>query len=188
MCGSVPRVIDLETKRASDRAIIVGIDPGPLESAAVAVVFYKDGKVEVLEHAIAPNTSVLKSIERVINTIVLERVWVAVEVPHSMGMPIGNEVLETAYWAGFFAGKLASLTESRYGVSGVKQYKRWMVKRNLCGTVRANDSAIRAKMIELYGPVGTSKEPGPLYGLKNDEWQALAVASCMAQDILKASE
>lgn len=178
-------VADVGSGRQLERAIIVGIDPGPLESAAVVAVFYPDGRTELLDHSIGPNAAVLKNIERVINTIALERVWVAVEVPHSMGMHVGNEVLDTSYFAGFFAGRLSYLTESRYGVSGVRQYRRWMVKRNLCNTVRANDSAIRAKMIEMYGPIGNKKEPGPLYGLKNDEWQALAVASCLARDLFE---
>jgi hypothetical protein len=47
--------------------------------------------------------------------------------------------------------------------------------------VRATDANIRASLIDRYGPgkdsaIGSKRSPGPLYGLKGDEWSALAVA------------
>ena len=55
------------------------------------------------------------------------------------------------------------------------------VKLFLCQSARANDSNIRAALIDKYGPgkaraVGTKKAQGPLYALKGDTWSALAVA------------
>jgi hypothetical protein len=54
------------------------------------------------------------------------------------------------------------------------------VKLHLCESVRANDSNIRAALIDRFGPgkekaVGRKATPGPLFGLKGDEWSALAI-------------
>jgi hypothetical protein len=51
----------------------------------------------------------------------------------------------------------------------------------LCGSSRANDATIRQALLDRYGPgrekaVGTKANPGPLYGIKADLWQALALA------------
>ena len=55
------------------------------------------------------------------------------------------------------------------------------VKLFHCQTVRANDANIRAAIIDRFGPgkekaIGKKSAPGPLYGIKGDEWSALAVA------------
>jgi hypothetical protein len=52
---------------------------------------------------------------------------------------------------------------------------------HLCEFVRANDANIRAALIDRFGPgkdkaVGRKATPGPLFGLKGDEWSALAIA------------
>jgi hypothetical protein len=50
------------------------------------------------------------------------------------------------------------------------------VKMFLCGSNRAKDGNIRQALLDLVGPQGTKKAPGPTYGLRGDEWAALAVA------------
>jgi hypothetical protein len=54
------------------------------------------------------------------------------------------------------------------------------VKLHLCGQTRAKDSNIRAALIDRFGgkekAIGKKASPGPLYGLKADAWQALALA------------
>jgi len=52
------------------------------------------------------------------------------------------------------------------------------VDREILGV---NDSTIRQAMLDRYGPgrekaIGKKKSPGPLYGIRKDEWQALALA------------
>jgi hypothetical protein len=63
----------------------------------------------------------------------------------------------------------------------VKLVYRKDVKLYLCGSLRATDANIRAALLDRFGPgreiaVGTKRAPGPLYGIKGDEWSALAVA------------
>jgi hypothetical protein len=50
------------------------------------------------------------------------------------------------------------------------------VKMHLCGTPRAKDGNIRQRLLDLLGPQGTKKQPGPTYGVKSHAWAALAVA------------
>ena len=52
---------------------------------------------------------------------------------------------------------------------------------HLCGHPRAKDPNIRQALLDRFGPgrekaLGTKKAPGALYGIKGDEWAALAVA------------
>jgi hypothetical protein len=93
----------------------------------------------------------------------------------SYGMPVGREVFETCLWIGRFVEAWASR-----GGEYRLVYRR-EVKLHLCESVRANDANIRAALIDRFGPgkpaaIGTKKAPGPLYGLKGDEWAALGVA------------
>jgi hypothetical protein len=101
----------------------------------------------------------------------------AVEMIASYGMPVGREVFETCLWIGRFV-------EAFKGAEHRLIYRR-DVKLFHCESVRATDANIRAALIDRYGPgkakaIGTKKDPGPLYGLKGDEWSALAVALAAA--------
>jgi len=42
--------------------------------------------------------------------------------------------------------------------------------------MRAKDANIRQALLDLIGPQGTKKTPGPTYGIKSHTWAALAVA------------
>lgn len=101
--------------------------------------------------------------------------WLAVEMIASYGMPVGKEVFDTCLWIGRFI-------EAWNAAGGVwKLVYRKEVKLFHCQTVRANDANIRAALIDRYGPgkevaIGSKRAPGPLYGIKGDEWSALAVA------------
>lgn len=101
----------------------------------------------------------------------------AVEMIASYGMPVGREVFETCLWIGRFVEAW-----ERHADRGPCQlvYRR-DVKLFHCESVRATDANIRASLIDRFGPgkqkaIGTKKAPGPLYGIKGDEWSALAVA------------
>jgi hypothetical protein len=99
----------------------------------------------------------------------------AIEMIASYGMALGKEVFETCVWIGRFWEAW-----ERHGGT-VKLIYRKQVKLHLCETTKANDSNIRAALIDRFGPgkakaIGTKKSPGPLYGIKGDEWSALAVA------------
>lgn len=101
----------------------------------------------------------------------------AIEMIASYGMPVGREVFETCLWIGRFL----EAWERHGGRGPAKLVYRRDVKLFHCESVRATDANIRAALIDRYGPgkqkaIGTKKAPGPLYGLKGDEWSALAVA------------
>lgn len=100
----------------------------------------------------------------------------AVEMIASYGMPVGREVFETCLWIGRFVEAW-----ERGGRGACQLVYRRDVKLFHCESVRATDANIRASLIDRYGPgkskaIGTKAAPGPLYGLKGDEWSALAVA------------
>lgn len=89
----------------------------------------------------------------------------------SYGMPVGQEVFHTCRWCGIF--------EHAWG-KNVSFLSRLQVKLALCHNVKVNDAIIRRRVLDIYGPdkskaVGVKKSPGPLYGVKADVWQALAL-------------
>jgi hypothetical protein len=101
---------------------------------------------------------------------------IAIEMIASYGMPVGREVFETCLWIGRFIEAWEG-----GGRSAAQLIYRREVKLFHCESMRATDANIRAALIDRYGPgkakaIGTKKAPGPLYGLKGDEWSALAVA------------
>jgi hypothetical protein len=80
-------------------------------------------------------------------------------------MAVGREVFETV----FSIGRMAMLTD-------VRLVPRRDVKLHICGSPRAKDGNIRQALIDRFGPVGTKKAPGPLWGISKHRWAALAVA------------
>ena len=148
---------------------IIALDPGNSESAWCVL---KDG--QIAEFGKEPNSEVL---------IRARRDWspldsgdlLAVEMIASYGMPVGREVFETCLWI----GRYIEAWERRQGKFRLVYRKD--VKLFHCETVRATDANIRAALLDRYGPgrekaIGTKANKGPLYGIKGDEWAALAVA------------
>lgn len=148
---------------------ILGIDPGTDKSAHV---LYLDGKI--LSHGISPNIEVLRmlsnSTERHLKPIL------AVEMIASYGMPVGREVFETCVWIGRFL--------QAWGGEYRMVYRR-DVKLYLCNSSKAKDANVRQALLDLVGPQGTKKAPGPTYGLRGDEWAALGVAITAANAMLE---
>jgi len=144
---------------------ILALDPGCSRSALVAL----DERVVVgawLEDNGSIRERLLQADVGVPRTSML-----VVEQVEGMGMAVGAEVFETVWWSGRFM-------ECWRGPS--TRLTRRAIKLHLCGHTRANDTNIRMAMLDRYGPgraaaVGTTKQRGPLYGLKADLWQALAV-------------
>ena len=147
---------------------ILAIDPGPTQSAWVEL--HPDGRV--MDHGIHPNNDLLAHCGvTLVSDIVLEQIA-------AMGMSVGEEVFETVYWSGRFC----QVVEDRRPRPQFHRLKRHVVKMHLCQSMRANDSNIRQAIIDRYGgtggkavAIGTKKNQGPLYGIKADEWQALAL-------------
>ena len=137
--------------------MILGIDPGPTESAyclwdgskihRMGVVFSQD-----IRHTLRPGMTV------------------ACEHLQCFGMAVGREVFETAYWIGEFRGECR--------VSGLPfvRVMRTEIKMHFCNSMRAKDSNIRAALIDRFGAPGKKASPGLTYGLKGDIWSAFAIA------------
>jgi hypothetical protein len=100
----------------------------------------------------------------------------AIEMIASYGMAVGKEVFETCVWIG-------RMIETFRAPSTVHLVYRRDVKLHLCGNPRAKDANIRVALIDLIGPQGTKKQPGPTYGVKSHAWAALGVAVTAAHQI-----
>lgn len=141
--------------------MILAIDPGPQESAWVlwdGSAIHGLGKTsnEALAAEAHNPASILSSPQ-----------YCVIEMIASYGMPVGAEVFECCVWIGRFMEVFSS--------SRVERIPRIQIKNHLCHTSRAKDSNIRQALIDRFGPVGTKKNPGKLYGVSGDCWSALAV-------------
>lgn len=146
---------------------ITAIDPGSSESAMVTID--ENGDVKCAEKM--PNDEIVRRLQDGFETHI-----VTVEMVASYGMAVGVEVFETVYWIGRFV-ESAKNGNAEY----VSRCYRSTVKMARCRDSKANDAAIRQSIIDEYGPtkelaIGTKAGPGPLYGIKADCWQALALA------------
>lgn len=151
---------------------VLAIDPGSEQSAWVLW----DGTL--LNHAKEANADVLQRFCEWIWTadgsIIYGPMHIAIEWVASYGMPVGAEVFDTARWVGRFEQAAPGCGDD------VTLVVRRDVKLHLCGNARAKDSNIRQALIDRFGgkekAIGRKAAPGPLYGLRADEWSALALA------------
>jgi hypothetical protein len=137
---------------------ILAIDPGTHESGWCVFSFGT-----VLACGIEPNHDVLARVYRG------GADELAIEMIASYGMAVGKEVFETCVWIGRYQ-QMWKRPED------VRLVYRKDVKLHLCGSPRAKDPNVRQALLDLLGPQGTKKAPGPLYGVKSHAWSALGVA------------
>ena len=140
--------------------MILALDPGTTQTAYVCW----DG-ARVVECGIVANDELLAMLRSVGRYDGVQTV--AVEMIASYGMPVGREVFETCVWIGRFVENVKVPWRLVY---------RMDAKLHLCHVPRAKDGNIRQALLDRFGPVGTKKSPGPLYGVKSHIWAALAVA------------
>ncbi len=136
--------------------VILAIDPGPEQSGWV-LWDHECGRV--LKSGVAPNDVML--------SIAKDETDIACEMIASYGMPVGAEVFETCVWIGRFL-------QATHG--SFKRIFRRDVKLHLCGNARAKDNNVWQALVDRYGPPGTKKKPGALYGVRSHARAALAVA------------
>lgn len=144
--------------------MILAIDPGTTHSAFVAW----DGKV--IDSGFVPNGVLRCFVDARLEFIQAESV--AIEMVACYGMAVGKEVFETC----LFIGRL----QEAFRRKPVRLVYRKDVKMHLCQSMRAKDGNIRQALLDKHGPVGTKKQPGPLYGISGHLWAALAVADYAA--------
>jgi myo-inositol catabolism protein IolC len=147
---------------------ILGIDPGPKQSA---FVYWDTDKNQILLKDKIDNDVMMSRIAGVYSDCVMQG-YVVIEMIQSFGMPVGMETFETVFWIGRFY-QLAVTTD---GYEKVDRVLRKDIKMNMCGTTKAKDSNIRQALIDRFGSPGTKKNPGMMYGLHKDMIQAFAVA------------
>lgn len=155
-------------------AAVLAIDPGTTQSAYMLLA---DGEPDMF--AIEPNDSLLGSLRLGL----FDSVWpghaVVIEQIESYGMAVGREVFETVRWAGRFEEAAQPLS--------VALMPRRTVKLHLCSSPRANDSNIRAALIDRFGGPAATKKGGPLYRIAKDVWSALAIAVTYSDQLDSAS-
>lgn len=146
--------------------IVLGIDPGPKQSAWCE---YDSVGRRVVQSGIDDNTRVRDILES--GRAPTFKKALVIEMVQSYGMPVGKEVFETCVWIGRFL---------EIAVPGwfnpIVRVTRPECALHLCGTHRAKDGSMNQALRDKLGEKGTKKAPGPLYGVKSHIWSALAVA------------
>lgn len=137
--------------------IIAAIDPGTRESALVIWDGYG-----IIEARFSPNDEILSYLRSGFAADLL-----VVEQVESYGMAVGRDVFETVWWAGRFCEAWRGRFE---------MVPRRTVKLHLCNSMKAKDANIRQALLDRFGPQGTKKAPGLLYGITSHKWAALALA------------
>lgn len=165
---------------------ILAIDPGPEDSA---YVLYNTTERALVEFGKIPNSEMLNKIwlksaagfDEMPDVCVIERIA-------CYGMAVGREVFMTAEWTGRFDEAYWCMSEGMLPARIIRRD----VKMHLCGNNTAKDANIRQALIDKFGPgkdkaIGKKAAPGPLYGVSNDVWAALAVAVTFAETRKKAA-
>ena len=138
---------------------VIGIDPGPRESAFVVW----DGR-RISDYGKVGNFWLLKNVIKRVNAD-----WLVVERVASYGMPVGESVFETVFWSGRFC---------QAWVFEWDRIPRVDVKMHLCHDSRAKDGNIIQALKDRFEPdlKPRQRPKGVLKGISKDCWQALAVA------------
>jgi hypothetical protein len=132
---------------------VLGIDPGPEESAAV----------EVIGREIKSKTNFTNEDFRALIAMIKPEI-VYIEAIQNYGSAVGDSVFRTCYAIGRFIQVCQDLRQPYVLV------KRPDIKRHLCGSVQTNDATVRASLLKRYGK-------GETNGITTHLWAALAVAS-----------
>lgn len=145
---------------------ILGIDPGPVQSA---YVLFNAQTQQIMEKGTHGNEALLALIGAFRSDREIDLV---IEQIASFGMSVGETVFETVFWSGRFAQEWGR---------PFHRLKRHEIKMHLCHTMKAKDPNIRQALIDKLGAPGTKKQPGSTYGISGDCWAALAVAVTFAE-------
>jgi hypothetical protein len=155
--------------------IVLGIDPGPVQSALVLFHSVDGADDPVTSGRVLRAGKEDNDIVRTLVGSIPDTDHFAIEMIASYGMPVGESVFRTCYWAGRFVQAYRAPDE-------VVELKRSEIKMHLCGSNRAKDANVRQALIDRFGGVegksraiGLKKTPGPLYGFSKDMWAALGV-------------
>ena len=138
---------------------IIGIDPGPAETAYCVIDELKMICAEKL-----PNDEFLSWLRRLGGVEAA-----AVEGIQSYGMPVGREVFDTCY----MVGRIMEICDHQYIPAAI--YNRPEYSKALCGCGKITDAVLRAALMTRFGG---DKKGEPLHQLKGstDKRSAFAIA------------
>lgn len=157
--------------KASKRTILA-IDPGNVESGWV---IYQNGRI--LDKGITVNPDLILMLDTWIPS------WhdkypidiMVLEMVQSYGDVVGQTVFETVFWIGRFYERWAGTADRMYR----KKVKHWLGLPPSAGDTQVNHT-----VRQYFSPTGggkdpykgIKKQPGPLFGVHDDIWAALALA------------
>ena len=153
----------------------IAIDPGPYMSA---VVFVESTAIDGIKihYSAKDNNSVVMEL---INSRNLVGWFAAIEQMQSYGSNVGVDTVSACHWSRRFFEAIKRNSECDPIL-----VPRPTIKSYICGVATAKDNNVRAAMIDRFPrtgggktpQIGTKLNPGPLYGVTADCWQALALA------------
>ena len=171
--------------------IYIGIDPGPVRSAAVSYQRPVILGCGIGNRLLLDNHDMLEWLAEAQwvfpgdpAKIVIEEILVYMTKGQQA---VGRSLTDTILWSGRFWQAIA---ERRVRCPNTPLSVLFVPRKtacaHLCGTPKAGDKGIRAALIDRFGPP-TSKElvpgrkkvkviPGHTYGIAGDMWAALALA------------
>jgi len=117
-----------------------------------------------------PNTECLKLFRRIVDQLDVALDVVGIEMFAGYGRSVGKSTFEACKWVGRFE----QMFEGEIPTDMI--YRKGDVCPWICRDHMAKDKDVRAALIKRYGPPGTKKAQGKLYGVKADIWSALAIA------------
>lgn len=158
----------------ADVRYVLGLDPGPAESALVE---YDAEARAVTLHRKAPNETLRAELLPLLAPCEGREAVFVIETPYARGGVERQAVFDTLVEVGRYVEVWTRLAGEPHRI------RRESVKRAILGRTSGTDAQVRAALLDRWGgdsARGTKREPGPLYGLRGDEWAALAVAVAWA--------
>jgi Holliday junction resolvasome RuvABC endonuclease subunit len=147
--------------------MMLAIDPGPTVCGYAVL-----SGTKIVDTGVLSVHEMLAKVRGACHSPLLETI--AVEMIQSFGMAVGAEVFETCV----IIGRIQEACAERGWE--IRRVTRGEVIDHVCGSRKAKDSNIRQALIDLFGPQGNKKAPGPTHGVKSHAWAALAVAATAA--------
>lgn len=152
---------------------MLAVDPGNFQTAYCLL----NGDKRILGFGKLENDAFKVQFENLLK-LPVPPTTVAIEMIASYGLSVGASVFETCVFIG-------ELKEAAHGWAPVVLVPRLEVKLSICRSPKANDSTIRASLIDDFGPPGTKKSPGATFGISADVWAALALAETVRRGDFK---
>lgn len=154
--------------------IAVGIDPGPVSSGLVCWNML-EGRVEASDYP--DNSDILKP-----NGILKDlleyydvRAFGVERLRSYGGRPMGNAAVDTVEVVGQFMHYLKHVDQEVWFIPRPAVADYWT------GTTKIVKPEINYAMVAKYGGKGNKRAKGPLFGIKDHTWDALAIALILSE-------